>query len=419
MKTISLDKIIVDNNRVDYYFSPSNELKKYFNYHHMYLEFNYNLQDVPNSILAIPFVSNVIPLVWITNSTLHINELDQSFLNCLDNVRAAYQRMFINMNFLGDIRVKESIDNTYIPQKEAASLFSGGLDALTTFVRIQDKKPMLITEYGWHDEEITSSEVWEADKQNALDFAEEHNLENILIQSNYGTFLNAKKIDQDYHKMLGDSWWHGLHHGLAIISAAIPMAYKFKVEKIYIASSNSPLYKVPCASDPTVDNEIKYGSGNVFHDGYELSRQDKVKIVSDFYTDRQPRPIRVCFKNQENCCKCEKCLRTIMGLIAEGKDPKDFGFNLPLNISPFLRKNLDEEVKFFTETFIIIYWDLIKERMIENRDNVIFKDILEWFEGYEFRKQRKISLLKYRVRNFLPIVRRKINNKITTIFISE
>lgn len=415
MKTISLDNIVVDNNRVDYYFNSSDELKKYFNNHHMFLEFNYDLSDVPMSILAIPFVANVIPLVWITNSTLQVNELDLSFLNGLDKIRSAYQNMFNNVKFRGKILVEKSIDNTYTPQREAASLFSGGLDALTTFIRIQDKNPILITEYGWHTEEITPSEVWDADKQNALDFAKEHKLESILIQSNYGTFLNSKKIDKDFHKILGDSWWHGLHHGLAIISAAIPMAYKFKVECVYIASSNSFLYTVPCASDPTVDNEITYGSGRVFHDGYELSRQDKVKIVADFYNTRQPKSIRVCFKNEENCCKCEKCLRTIMGLIAEGKDPRDFGFNLPSNLSQFLRKSLDEEVKFFTKTFIIIYWDLIKKRMNENRENVLFKDILEWFCGYEFRKQRKKSLLNYRVRNFYPIVKRKINNKITTI----
>lgn len=47
----------------------------------MFLEYNYDISDIPNSILAIPFVSNVIPLVWITDSTILINELDESFMN--------------------------------------------------------------------------------------------------------------------------------------------------------------------------------------------------------------------------------------------------------------------------------------------------------------------------------------------------
>ena len=66
--------------------------------------------------------------------------------------------------------------------------------------------------------------------------------------------------------------------------------------------------------DPTVDNEIRFASGKVFHDGYELNRQDKVKVVVDHYSEiKELVNIRVCFKNDENCCKCEKCLRTITG----------------------------------------------------------------------------------------------------------
>lgn len=46
----------------------------------MFLEYNYDVSDIPLSILAIPFVANVVPLVWITNSTIVINELDKSFI---------------------------------------------------------------------------------------------------------------------------------------------------------------------------------------------------------------------------------------------------------------------------------------------------------------------------------------------------
>ena len=321
MNTIILDEIVVKNNRVDYFFSIKGNLQKYFKINnHMFLEYNYDISDIPNSILAIPFVSNVIPLVWITDSTILINELDESFYECLNNIKMAYQNMFPSVRFKGSIVVDKIIDNTYTPELEAASLFSGGLDALTTFIRIKDKKPLLITEYGWHEDNIEESDVWEADKENAINFAKCHGLENILIQSNYGTFISAGNIDHDFRGKLEDSWWHGLHHGLAIISAAIPIAFKLKIKCIYIASSNSPLYEVTCASDPTVDNEIRYASGEVFHDGYELNRQDKVKVVVDHYSAiKELVNIRVCFKNEENCCKCEKCLRTIMGIIAEGQ----------------------------------------------------------------------------------------------------
>lgn len=108
-----------------------------------------------------------------------------------------------------------------------------------------------------------------------------------------------------------------------------------------------------------------------------------------------------------------------MGLIAEGKDPTAFGFYLPNDLSGYLKKSLDNEVKFFTDTFIIIYWDIIQQRMNENSENVICKDLLEWFLEYDFKKQRKKSLIKYRILNFFPIIKRKINRKISTKFVSE
>lgn len=413
MKNIKLDHLKVGQNRVDYYFSVCKDLQKYFNEtNHMFLDYNFRLEDIPTSILAIPFVANVAPLIWITNSSLVVETLDKNFYDCLKNIRAAYQKMFPNVTFKGEIVVNTIVANTYIPEYKAASLFSGGLDALTTFIRIKDKHPFLITEYGWHRDDLKKSEVWEADKENAINFANKHGLENILIQSNYGNFINATNIDHDFNRKLGDSWWHGLHHGLAIISAAVPMAYKHKIGCIYIASSNSPLLDVPCASDPRVDNEIKYASGTVMHDGYELNRQDKVKVLVEYYrTNKEVVNVRVCFKNEVNCCKCEKCLRTIMGIIAEGEDPTNYGFNIPISVTSHMKAFLYNEVKFFTDTFIKIYWEIIKERMEVNKDKVLYKDLVEWFIHFDFVTERKKSLLKYRVTKFFPILKRKILTK--------
>lgn len=413
MKKITLDHIFMDKNKTDYFFSVSKELQKYFKKtNHLFFEYNNDLAGIPNSILAIPFVANIVPLIWITDSTLFIDELDKHFYECLNKLKSAYQKMFPNVDFKGEVLVNTIVENSYTPENEAASLFSGGLDALTTFIRIKDKRPLLITEFGWHEEDIQKSDVWEADKENAINFARSHGLENILIQSNYGNFFNTESIDRDFNRNLGDSWWHGLHHGLAIISAAIPMAFKLKIGCIYIASSNSPLLKVSCASDPTVDNEIKYASGRVFHDGYELNRQDKVKVLVDYYsTNRDFVNVRVCFKNDVNCCKCEKCLRTIMGIIAEGEDPSHYGFKIPISVSEHIKTCMNDEVKFFTNTFIKIYWEIIQEKMKVNKDKVLYKDLLEWFLNYDFVSERKKSLFKYRVTKFFPIIKRKIITK--------
>ncbi|MDQ0270937.1 peptidase [Cytobacillus purgationiresistens] len=419
MNNISLNQIVINDNQVDYFFNTSEKIKKYVCREHLFFEFNDDLTEVPESILAIPFVANLAPLAWITNSTILVDQLDQSFFQCLKYIKKAYQNMYPNVPFNGEIIAKNIVENTYEVEHEAAQLFSGGLDALSTYVRIKNTKPILITEYAWHIDKVEKSGVWEGDKSHVMDFSAKQGLKNVLIQSNYGTFLNASVIDKDFQKKLGDSWWHGLHHGLAIITAAIPIAYKLKVKCIYIASSFFEGYKAKCASDPTVDNEIKFASGEVFHHGYDMNRQEKVKvIVNDSKNYNSKVNLRVCFRNEENCCECEKCVRTMVGILAEGQLPNDYGFKIQRNLSTHIKEFLELNVKFFNKDKIM-QWELAKMRMEENQKNIISKDLLAWFLIYDFTLERKKALLTYRLTNFIPIIKRRMNEKINKFLIQN
>ena len=53
---------------------------------------------------------------------------------------------------------------------------------------------------------------------------------------------------------MGDDFWHGLHHAMAILGAAAPIAYLEGIQTLYIASSFSVGNTYPCASDPTTMN---------------------------------------------------------------------------------------------------------------------------------------------------------------------
>lgn len=108
-----------------------------------------------------------------------------------------------------------------------------------------------------------------------------------------------------------------------------------------------------------------------------------------------------------------------MGIIAEGQNPRDYGFNVPNNLSQHIKTSLNNEVKFFTQTFIIIYWNIIQDRMKENYDGILYQDLLDWFLDYDFAVQRKKSLLKYRVTKFFPILKRKISTKLNRIFVQN
>lgn len=417
MIQLSREQIKVNHNRVDYFFRVDPKLQKYFRpSNHLFMKYNCDISGLPASILSIPFAANVMPLAWLTDATLYVDELDRSFYDCLAELKQAYQKMFPHFPLKGQIKVGQVSSYHYQPEHEAAVLFSGGLDALTTYIRHRDKKPFLITEYGWHEGECADSEVWTADREHAEAFARKEGLSNILVESNYGTFVYPQRIDRDFRRSLGDTWWHGLHHGLAIISAAVPAACLLQVKTIYIASSHTIGNTYSCASDPSTDNLIRYGAGDVFHDGYELSRQDKVKVVVDHYANTNEKTaVRVCYRNTENCCQCEKCVRTIMGIAAEGHDPNDYGFPVPDELSAFLKRFLKQEVKFFTNIQIERLWKPIQERMRENPDNVKDQDLLSWFPDYDFVAQRRKERFRYRVTQFFPIIRRKVRTGLQQI----
>ena len=104
-----------------------------------------------------------------------------------------------------------------------------------------------------------------------------------------------------------------------------------KKSTVYFASSFTVAEKgkITCASDPTIDNFVKFGCTHIVHDGYEFDRQDKVHNITEFSERTGINiPLRVCWQSTggRNCCQCEKCWRTILEIIAEGKNAQDFDF---------------------------------------------------------------------------------------------
>ncbi len=79
MGDIQLHEIIVSKNIVRYRFSVSDNLKKFFTTDEMFVCYNQDVSDLPESILIIPFVGSIIALTWLTDSTLWVKEIDESY----------------------------------------------------------------------------------------------------------------------------------------------------------------------------------------------------------------------------------------------------------------------------------------------------------------------------------------------------
>lgn len=112
--------------------------------------------------------------------------------------------------------------------------------------------------------------------------------------------------------------WLKKFHGALL--AAVAHGFSSRIRRVELASTWDLQSLAPSGSHPMLDH--LYGSNElrIYHRDVELKRIDKLEIVSDW--DVAFQNFRVCLQNvpdRLNCGWCEKCVRTMTGLVALGK----------------------------------------------------------------------------------------------------
>ena len=330
MEKLIVKAINVSNNghRINYDYTLTAGIKKYFNLDKpFYIEFQEDISSVPESILAIPLIANLAPISWYAGFELEIEELDEDFSNALKVIKQDFLKRESVNELKGDVIPKKVVQNTFEKSK-TAMLFSGGVDAYATYIRIFDKTPDLITLLG-ADIQIEDQKQW----TDFTNFVESEG----LLKNNDKEYITANLRDfytYQVELLLTDiGWWGKVQHGLALIGALAPLSYIKGYKEIYIASSYTDNINIEWGSTPQIDEAITWANGvQVYHDGYDLKRQDKVDLIADFAEKADTKfKLRVCYSEKRtefNCSYCEKCFRTIFGLILNNKNPNDYGFNV-------------------------------------------------------------------------------------------
>lgn len=414
MDGIILREIKCDKNHVEYQFEATGTLKPYFSTDTLFIEYQEDMSAVPQSILAIPFVACIIPLMWVTNTVMWIKEIDQTFYEAILRIHDAYQRLYSHIPLKGNLIPANFIENKLDEKRDSLLLFSGGLDANCTYVRIRKTHPLLFNIQGWYKRLTDIDKAADADIRDVNEFAKHEGLDSTFAKSNFAVVIREKLWEKNIRPKFGDSWWHGFNHSMAFISIAIPLAYKHGIKNIYIASSVPMGEFCMCASHVTTDSEFRFANtGKCVHDSSELVRQDKIRTVVEYQKQTgKPYPIRVCSFNDHNCCECEKCFRTVLGLVAEGVNVCDFGFYTEKPL-----KEHWEEVMYRRSGLMsfkserILHWPYIIPRMKANyhKMNQEQKEFVDWFLSFDFNKEQKKSRRRYYRQNFFSILKRKLH----------
>ena len=321
----------VSGNRVVYRWKVSGEWRACFTGNSVFeITYPFSLENIPEGVRMIPFLAQVLPAAWICNAEIFVPECDADFFHCLDSVKAGYCSMYPMIPFGGKLTAGRLTSDASTEQKDHSLVcYSGGVDAACTVLSHLQEAPSLVSLWG-ADVPWTDTENWKVLESLLRSNADQLGLELLTVRSSFRGLLSVKNLGFRI-KASGDGWWHGFQHGLGILGHLAPVAWKTGASTVYIASSNVARDKCTCASDPTIDNFVRFCGARVIHDGYDLNRQQKIrKIVSWTAEKGIALPLHVCWEKHsgDNCCHCEKCWRTILGLCAEGADPRDFGFPL-------------------------------------------------------------------------------------------
>jgi len=124
----------------------------------------------------------------------------------------------------------------------------------------------------------------------------------------------------------------GMFHGAATIAAALVLGRG--VRRFYVPATHTYEHLVPWGSDPRIDPLLSTEALEVVHDGADATRVQKTSVVG-----RWPPAfgrLRVCVSydpDVQNCCRCEKCVRTMMTLELLGLLGQHTSFPRPLRRS--------------------------------------------------------------------------------------
>ncbi|WP_167958233.1 hypothetical protein [Anaerosporobacter faecicola] len=362
MNTFIIKDILVKENRIDYEYVIEGEWKKYFSTKaEFWVEYSEDIEDMPKALAAVPLVSNVIVLASIFNAKIQVPCLDKDFYESINAFMAGFANMYPVIPFkyqdviYCDCIVDTKSNNRKNDDNNALLYFSGGVDAYTSLIRHEQENLILFTVCGAdiaYNNEQGFLNIFEKN----LQIAKKHNMDIVSCVSTLREFINEKEIYDYIFPLINDNFWHAFQHGLGMFGLAAGMVHCFDLKKLYFASSFCDKDEdYTCGSDPTIDNYVHIGSSVVCHDGYDLSRQDKIASLCRYRNEKNKKlELRVCYSSSkgENCCKCEKCVRTMLGILVNGGNPNEFGFAYDRDT---IYKNLVKALLVYSESPQIAY----------------------------------------------------------------
>jgi len=370
----------------------SEGIRKYFTSYDLTFQYDVVIGNADTGILQIPAVASVITVALAVGANVYIKNLDRTYLKSLSKVASTLRNWYPEFSSSTKIIVENIVSNKFYNDGYGL-LFSGGVDSTASYIRRKNKKPNLVTVFGAGidiqsgDENLTKK---------LTDFSRQEQVNLNFVKTNVDRVINRDILYEEF----GLNWWLNVYYGLFLTGICAPLTPVKNMRTLLIASSGcTQKFRYPFGSHPSIDSNISWADVNVVHDGYEISRQDKIKyFIKSYVKETGCYPfLRVCTKSsQENCGNCEKCFRTITGLVLEDIDPRKCGFNnfnsrtfdfikeSFINGSLLKRRNLVERKgQLYIRMADVFLWQDIQKHVPETiADSNIHGEFFKWFRDF-------------------------------------
>lgn len=392
--SLVIKKTKIEQKIITNYYEVYGEWKQFFlDDREFVVEYSCSIGNVNPSIANIPFITNILPMAWLFDAELFIEEIDDDFFQCLPELKSGYMNMYPDMKFKGKVSPKRVVVNEKLNIDGSACMFSGGADAFHTMISHLEEKPDLVAIWG-ADVKVNNTSAWEIVESHIAKTAKLNKLNNITIKSYFRAIIKEEALSEFVLPLSGDNWWHGFQHGIGLLGHVAPYAYEYKVGTIYIASSFTEAQKgqYTCASDPMIDNQLKFCGCSVIHDGYNYTRQEKINHICKFSKNNDYTPnLRVCWcsKTGGNCCSCEKCIRTILAIYAEKQNPQEYGFEYSDKEFKGIISNFRYKLRITSKEIGALRYAPIQNAIRRNYSLTEVDKRLKWFYNINIDKIKK------------------------------
>lgn len=360
-----------------------------------------DLTKLDESVILIPFILNVVPIVWLSNKTYAIEVMDKDLYYSLQKINEVFRIFYPKHQWQGKLIPKKLVANTInssdtLDGPILGLLFSGGLDSIEASLSYGAHKQLLITAWG-ADVKIKEDMKWQTVNKQVEQFTQEHGHTYTLVKSNFREFAETSYL---YNKF--PRWWVRASFGLSFIGLTAPLLVHHTIPTLLIASSHTVHYPYPLGSHPAIDSNLSFAGRTVHLTSGDKDRVQKIKNIASVCKKKKlALPwLRVCWSDSKggNCLRCEKCLRSCVNIIASGQLPEEYGFTIDIKeVTKRLSAVFSKKKKWYLPVTHIHLWDCNRMHLndlCKKESDKIFtkKEELEVLRDY----LNSIDLTRYR-----------------------